>query len=291
MILLCIGVPRVVMIWLNGKQVDCLPLPHRALAYGDGLFETIRIDKGVARLLDRHLLRLTSSAMTLNFTLQDALVEISDKTANILHTMGNTASGVLKIILLRSHQGRGYRPTMGNSFDLIHEFYPADDLELGWKMKGINIGCCQSSVSVNSLLAGHKHLNRLDSVMAANECDINGWDDGVLFANDRVVEATSANIFIIKEDNLLTPKIDQAGVKGVTRDLILEEANNCFHGVLEKDLYVNDLLSADFIFITNAVIIARPVSKLIFEGEARLFNSQHSLFNALTNLLSGVLER
>jgi len=278
------------MTWLNGQQIDCLPLPHRGLAYGDGLFETIRMEQGNVPLLDRHLIRLASSANKLKFTNQSAISEITDITQMVVDSLPVPVTGVLKIILLRSHQGRGYRHETDNKFDLIHEFYPAESMDMGWNMKSLHLGCCQSRVSVNPTLAGHKHLNRLDSVMAAKECYENGWDDGLLFSDDQVIETTSANVFVIKDAVLSTPRIEKAGVRGVSRDLILEHSKNCFEQVLEANLYFSDLKAADFIFVTNAVIIARPVSRLFYGQEIKDYNSQNQLFNTLINLLSGVLK-
>lgn len=279
------------IIWLNGKQDNCLTLPHRGLAYGDGLFETIRIEQKTAVLLERHLTRLSNSANALDFTIQSALPEITRATTKIINTLESNASGVLKIMLLRSHQGRGYGHKSDNDFDLIHEFYPSDTLVTGWQLDGISLGCCQSSVSMNPTLAGHKHLNRLDSVIAKKECSDHGWDDGVMFAGDQVIETTSANIFAVKDNVLYTPKIEKAGVKGISRDLVLEYSESCFKKVIEKELYLEDIIAADFIFITNAVIIARPVSQLIFGKEIKAFNIQNESFSELVKLLSGVLKR
>lgn len=274
-------------VWINNREQNSLSLPHRGLAYGDGLFETMRVNQGQIPLKNRHIERLSSSSKKLFYVDQDISALIKSQLDDALHQIGSQ-SGVFKLILLRSHQGRGYAHKIDNEIDLIVEFYPSEFIKYGWDMPGITLGCCSHHISINPSLAGHKHLNRLDSVLAAQECKSNGWDDGLLLVEGEVIETTCANIFIIKNKNLITPPIEKAGVNGISRSLILDTAISIFDRVLIEPIKSAQIANADFIFITNAVIIARPVSQLVYDGNTTHFSKPNKLFNQLTTLLSGV---
>ncbi len=251
-----------VTIWMNGSPQDHLMLPHRGLAYGDGLFETIRIHNRQAPLFARHLARLISSAHTLGFADDNLAATLPQQVRDRIQALPE-AHGILKVSLLRQHQERGYGFLPGASPDVVIEFYPAEKTPYGWDLPPVRLGCCVTPVSVNAALAGHKHLNRLDSVLAAAECQNQGWDDGLRFAAGTVVEATSANVFVVSNNRLLTPELSTSGVKGVARQLVLDRAATCFDRVDEATLTLADIRTADAVFLTNAVMLIRRVAQVV----------------------------
>ena len=247
-----------VTVWMNNNPQDHLMLPHRGLAYGDGLFETIRIQNREAPLFERHIKRLLASAHTLGIGDTSLSKSLPQQILNRIKELP-AASGVLKVLVLRPQQGRGYGYVSSDVVDIIIEFYPADTTPYGWDLPPLRLGCCLTPVSVNTALAGHKHLNRLDSVLAMAECQTHQWDDGLRLAAGNVIEATSANVFLVRNNCLFTPELSSAGVKGIARGLIMERAVACFDRVEETTLTLEDVFTADALFLTNALVLLRRV--------------------------------
>lgn len=247
-----------VTLWINGKSEHHLTLPHRGLAYGDGIFETLRIQNHSAPFLSAHLKRLASSAQALFLADQKQMSAVEPLVLSCLSSLPEP-TGVLKILLLRHHQGRGYGFESGMP-DVIVEFYPSDEQPWGWALPALHLGHCQTPVSVNSQLAGHKHLNRMDSVMATAEVRGQHWDDGLRFVGDRLIEATSANVFLVKDNQLLAPSLKDAGVKGIARDIVLSHATGFFDQVVIGEPSLHDVCDAEALFVTNAVVLLRSVA-------------------------------
>lgn len=247
-----------VTMWINGKRQNHLTLPHRGLAYGDGIFETLRIQNHTAPFLTAHLTRLATSAQALLLAAPVQFAAIESLVLSCLSSLPEPI-GVLKIILLRQHQGRGYGFEAGTP-DVVVEFYPANDLPWGWELPALHLGHCQTPVSVNTQLAGHKHLNRMDSVLAMAEVQAQHWDDGLRFVGERLIEATSANVFLVKNNQLLTPSLNEAGVKGIARDIILSHATPFFDRVVVCEPTLSDVCDAEALFVTNAVLLLRQVA-------------------------------
>lgn len=248
------------MILVNGTAQTQINITDRGFQYGDGLFETIAVLNGKPCFLNRHLERLTQGCQRLKIPSPDL---------NILHAeiqqlCQNADHAVLKIIITRGSGGRGYRqpePIQATRVLSVHPFpnYPNE---------GINARFCQTRLSLNPTLAGLKHLNRLEQVLARSE-----WTDEVsegimLDINDRVIEGTMSNVFYIKNQQLYTANLTQSGVAGIIRGLIMER-----HSVIEHDYTKNQLLSADEVFICNAVLGIMPIKQL----EQQTFTiSQHT---------------
>jgi len=276
-------------VWINGQGQDHLKLPHRGLAYGDGIFETLRIQHNRAPLLSAHLKRLAHSAHTLGFGTGFNIQSIEAQVLSVLSS-GHNHCGVLKILVLRHHQGRGYAFVDGTP-DVIVEFYPADLLPFGWELPPLQVGRCDSVVSVNRQLAGHKHLNRIDSVLAAAEVRAQQWDDGFRFVGDQLVEATSANVFTVKGNCLKTPEIDLAGVKGVAREHILALAPAHFDAVVVGEITESDVCEAEAVFVSNAVILLRQVGSFTLGTQRVEYTQQPPGLLQLINSLREEMSR
>ena len=114
-----------------------------------------------------------------------------------------------------------------------------------------------------SPFAGIKHLNRLENVMAAADAPAGaGFEALLLDTTERLVSVTAGNVFLVKDGALLTPRVDRVGVNGVMRQVVLREAAS--HGIpaREQDLVMDDVASADAMFITNARIGVVPVQRV-----------------------------
>ena len=169
---------------------------------------------------------------------------------------------MLKIIVTRGASGRGYLPgeDSGNVTRIVDVFdWPSG---VSWSApQGVRrLHVCSVRLAVNPLLAGIKHLNRLEQVMATMECHEHGCDEGVMLdTNDFVIEGTRSNVFIVRDNRLYTPDLQYSGVNGIVRELLIEDVINHGIPVTVTKLMLADLESADEVFISNSVIGIRPV--------------------------------
>jgi 4-amino-4-deoxychorismate lyase len=112
-------------------------------------------------------------------------------------------------------------------------------------------------------LAGLKHLNRLENVLAASELTADASFDALMLdTSERLVSATASNVFLVRDGELLTPRVDRVGVNGILRQVVLREAARLGITAREQDLTLDDAISADGMFITNARIGVVPVQRV-----------------------------
>lgn len=226
----------------------------RGLHYGDGLFETTLLVNGHVRFLDDHLDRLFRGCERLGIraperrTLLDEIAQVS--------TAANR--GVLKIIVSRGASGRGYRPSGGAATRIValHPLKetPAHALKLRW---------CEIRLGRNARLAGIKHLNRLEQVLAQSEWREGEFDEGLMMDTEgELVCATAGNVFAVRDGALITPDLRFCGVQGVMRAQVLKAASKLGMAVSEEPLWPHDLEAASEIFITNAVRGIRSATSL-----------------------------
>jgi len=231
----------------------------RGLHYGDGLFETIAVKSGIAEYLESHINRLSKGCKRLKLINIDFLYlknQLEQK-AKTIH------KGVIKIIVTRGSGGRGYATPDNMSATILILEYPWPDYSDDLWNKGVSIKKCDIVLSTQPLLAGLKHLNRLENVMARMELENSDFQEGVLCDSEQnVIEATSSNIFIVKNDEIITPKLDNCGVSGVMREQIIEKLRITGSLVHVKDIQYKELLDADEIFLSNSVISIWPVARL-----------------------------
>lgn len=240
---------------VNGQPSQQIPADDRGFQYGDGLFETALLVNGRVRFLEDHCQRLFSGCARLGITPPDRqalLREIEQVTAD-------ADRGVLKIIVTRGAGGRGYRPSgalSSNRVVALHPFNPAPHaaLRLRW---------CDIRLGRNARLAGIKHLNRLEQVLAQSEWREGEADEGLMLDTEgEVVCATAANVFVVRDNALITPDLRFCGVQGVLRAQVIKAAAKLKLAVSEEPLWPHDLETASEIFITNAVRGIRSVASL-----------------------------
>ncbi|MFV1984596.1 MAG: aminodeoxychorismate lyase [Thiohalomonadales bacterium] len=231
----------------------------RGLHYGDGLFETIAIKSGIPELLDEHIARLKESCERLKFINVDFLK--IKKT--IRHNANNLGKGIIKLIVTRGSGGRGYLipDDMTPTYLLLQYPWPDYNIE-NWD-KGVTIRKCDIVPGNQPLLAGMKHLNRLENVLARMELKNTIFQEGILCDSEQnVIEATSSNVFIVINNKIITPKLEKCGVSGVMRDQVIKKAIANNMQIEIQDIPYKTLLDADEIFLTNSVIGIWPVANL-----------------------------
>ena len=249
-------VPRVL---IDGAEAGCLTVADRGLQYGDGLFETLAVRDGAPCLWREHFDRLSRGADRLGIPCPPREL--------LLHECrwltGGESTGVLKIILTRGSGGRGYGPPETPQPIRILTLYPWPDYPADWGEQGVKVIFCRTPLGENPVLAGLKHLSRLEQILARSEWRDRGVAEGLMQdGRGRIIGGTMSNLFLVRAGRLLTPQLDTCGIAGTVRDLVLRMGGTFGIRVLEKDIMRADLAAADGLFLTNALIGVWPVRYL-----------------------------
>lgn len=254
------------MLLVNGEAKDYIPVTDRGLQYGDGLFETIEVRGGQPVFLKQHLARLQQGCLRLHIPVPSAqhigceivaLLEHSD------HVTWQSSDCVLKIIVTRGSGGRGYRPPDSVEPTRIISLHPSPDYPSSYQLHGINARFCQTRLGLNPLLAGIKHLNRLEQVIARAEWSTLDIQEGIMLdINNHIIEGTMSNIFFSKDGILHTPVLSHSGISGIVRNLVFTLAYRHHITICEHFFDKEMLLSADEIFVTNSIIGIWPIKQL-----------------------------
>lgn len=244
--------------YVNGEEGHTLPILDRGLHYGDGVFRTMRIASGTPLYWPKHIERLLDDA---------ARIGLAQLLAQELAQLAKSAcagvdSGILKIILTRGSSDRGYQFS-GSTTTCIMLVYAASTLTPAESDSGVRVRLCQTRLSQNTRLAGIKHLNRLEQVLARAEWQDPEIHEGLMLDTEgHLIEGVSSNLFLVQDGSLRTADLTRCGVAGVTRDLVLESARRLIPIVDICDLNLQNLYQADECFICNSVIGIRPIIRL-----------------------------
>jgi len=241
--------------WVDGRPGDALPLGDRGLAYGDGLFETVAVRHGRPLLLARHLERLVEGCARLAIPCDREQVgtELQAFSAEL-------GEGVAKLLLTRGDGLRGYampRPAHPRRI-LIGTppaQYPAGNAE-----GGVALFPCRTRLAEQPLLAGLKHLNRLEQVLARAEWQDAEHAEGLMRdLSGRPIEGVFSNLFLVRGGMLLTPELSRCGVAGVMRAEILAQAEHAGIPAQVRDIDPGELPEADELFVCNSLYGIWPV--------------------------------
>ena len=244
--------------WIDGTRTDEVPADDRGLAYGDGVFETLLVRAGRPRFLDAHLARLSKGCARLRIPFA-ALRELRGDIEAAVALAPPLA--VLKIVVTRgSAVRRGYAPDGAETPRRIVSMWTAAPLERG---DGVTLARTSVRAADQPALAGIKHLNRLENVLAAGEARASGAFDALMLGgDDRLVSGAMSNVFLVRAGVLSTPYIDRAGVAGVMRGVVLRECGVLGLAVTQKNLMLEDLFGANEVFVTNARVGVVPVLRV-----------------------------
>lgn len=245
---------------VNGVVGGVLSVVDRGFAYGDGLFETMRFVNGQIPLLDFHFQRLHSSCGRLGIPYDNVRLaaELQRFTA-----LCPAQDGLVKLIYTRGEAGHGYYPPLPDMTIPTTIFIYTRCAQL--PSEPATMVLLSHRLTQNRLLAGMKHQNRLEYVLAAREISpkSSGADQhGLLLDSDGwVIETLHHNIFLCQFGRLVTPKLGNAGVKGVMRRLIIEELAKLVNlPVIESNIRLEDVANADEVFVCNSVRGLQPIA-------------------------------
>jgi 4-amino-4-deoxychorismate lyase len=244
------------MMLVDGIPANAVPATDRGLNYGDGLFETMRLHGGQVPLLARHLARLRAGCDRLQLAYPGD-VAIGDDLARL--AAAAPGEGLLRLVLTRGDGGRGYAPPADAQPRRIAARYPLPAAG----STTLAVGICKTRLGQSAALGGLKHLGRLEQVLAAAEVIAAGWDEGLMLDSDEhIVEGTRHNLFYVRDERLCTPPLDDCGVAGVMRGLILEVLAAQGRPGTEAPLRYHDRHEISEMFMCNAVAGVRSVSRL-----------------------------
>lgn len=241
--------------WINGQPAACIALADRGLAYGDGLFETIKVREGRALLLERHLARLQDGCQRLAIPCDIGMLR-----AELQAYMQQLGQGVCKLILTRGAGQRGYASPNPCMPQRILQASSTPQWPSTHAVEGIRLFACQLRLAQQPLLAGLKHLNRLEQVLARAEWSDPAYAEGLLLDQQgHIVDGVFSNIFIVHKQQLLTPDLTRCGVAGVMRAELLARAQVSGLSVQIMDITLQDLQQADEVFTSNSLYGIWPV--------------------------------
>ena len=261
---------------INGMASEQVSVRDRGLQYGDGVFETVAVCHGRPLLWEAHLARLQNGCERLAIPAPNSGV-LQVEAARLCT---GVMKGVLKIILTRGTGGRGYASGDAGEPTRVLSLFPWPAYEPGWAEAGIPARLCETRLARNPRLAGIKHLNRLEQVLARRE-----WEDEVAEGVMRdelgdVIEGVMSNLFVVTNGALATPDLSYCGVAGVMRALVLEKAGAMGVPARIGRVTLDDLERCDELFFTNSIIGIWPVVR---------FENRHFRVGPMTRQLQGAI--
>ncbi|HEY0665337.1 MAG TPA: aminodeoxychorismate lyase [Gallionella sp.] len=245
---------------VNGDPGNLISIRDRGLLYGDGVFRTLRASQGHAAGWPLHFEKLRHDCAALGITCPDFNLLSSELETLLL----SHPDGVVKLIVTRGSGERGYAPALTpppptRLWDISPTpVYPAE-----WAKLGIKARVCQLRLGHQPRLAGVKHLNRLENVLAAAESSDSGIGEGLLLdVEGHVIEGTRSNLFLVSGGELITPRLSACGVAGVQRDRVMDWAARHGMQVRVREVLLDELLMADEVFLVNSIIALWPIREL-----------------------------
>jgi 4-amino-4-deoxychorismate lyase len=248
------------VILVDGKLSASVPADDRGFLYGDGVFRTLRMVAGKPRWWLEQIAKLSEDASRIGLAAPDPAVWCAD----LEHIPTQLSDGVLKLILTRGSGPRGYLPHIAQAVRrlMVYEATPATP-NSGQRISDLCVRICSLRLGWQPRLAGIKHLNRLENVLARSEWSASDIHEGLLLDHaERVISGVMSNLFIWHRNRLLTPRLNQCGVAGVTRGRVMRLASEQGFDVEETDLNVHAVFEADEVMLTNSVMGLRRVARL-----------------------------
>lgn len=266
-----------------------MAVAERALQYGDGCFTTMAFYLGELQLWPQHLARLQHNCQRLGITFLQWSKLHADLT--ILLEKLNRTSGVIKIIISRGTGGRGYSPQGVSEASYIISSHPLPAHYADWQQQGITLGLSPVRLARQPLLAGIKHLNRLEQVLIKQALDATTLDDVLVCdTQDNIIEASAGNVFWWHQGTWFTPCLAQSGVAGVMRDTVCQLIASTGQTVRETNQTMTTNFAAEEMFLCNALMGIVPVNVLHADELSQQWHFNRDKVNALQVALHAHLQ-
>lgn len=247
------------MILVDGVESAVVSALDRGLAYGDGVFRTLAIRRGVTLQWPRQYAKLAADCAAVGIV-PPAEPLLREEVTRVARAEQHCA---LKVVVTRGPGERGYRydakaPAVRIVLSSPYPKYPRSYYD-----RGVRVRRCRLRLGDQPALAGVKHLNRLENVLARAEWTDSDIAEGLLLDNgDLVIGGTMSNLFIACSGTLVTPDLGRCGVAGVTRDRVVGAALARGVACTVGKVTWSDVLGADEAFLVNSLAGVWPVSEL-----------------------------
>ncbi len=246
-------------ILINGEIGEHISISDRGLQYGDGVFETIAVHQGRPLLWQQHIARLLEGCERLSIRPApdpESLRRDADELC------ADVRQAVLKVLVTRGESGRSYAiPTQSRPNRIVMLLswptYPREYADTG-----VAVRICATRISRNPGLAGIKHLNRLEQVLARSEWQSEYAEGLMLDEEGNIIEGTMTNLFLCSQGTLLTPDLSQSGVTGIMRTAVLDSAKKMSLPCQVTSITREMLDGAEEVFLTNSIIGIWPVRRI-----------------------------
>jgi 4-amino-4-deoxychorismate lyase len=244
---------------VNGIPGNTISIRDRGLLYGDGVFRTLRASRGRAQHWPLHYQKLQHDCHALGI----ACPGFELLSAELAELLASHPDGVVKLVVTRGMGVRGYAPPAGSEPTRIWDISPLPQYPSDNATRGIKARVCDLRLSAQPRLAGIKHLNRLENVLAAAEWnDVNIAEGLLLDADGHVIEGTRSNLFLVTQGGLVAPDLSHCGVAGVQRERVMAWAAQHNVSMQVRDVSLDEVLKADELFLVNSIIGLWPVREL-----------------------------
>lgn len=255
---------RTINYLINGSFDHIISPFDRGFAYGDGIFRTMKMVDGLPESWPQHYQKLVADCAVINIVCPSAELLMSDLQQLFSPIdLSENQLAVAKIIITRGEGNRGYTPPAITAPMRVVTKSAMPKYAVERFETGVNLTVCETRLAAQPLLAGIKHLNRLENVLARMEWTEPSVADGILLdMNNNVIECTAANIFARFGDMLITPSLHSCGIAGITRQRIINVAHTLSLKVKEETFNLEQLLSADEVIICSSLYGAWQVKSV-----------------------------
>ncbi len=248
--------------WLDGTRILALPLPDRATDFGDGVFETLLLLRRKPLLLELHLERLQQGLLVLS--LPDCLAQVRQQIAWVASQLDEEwVWTAIRVSVIRSPGPRGYAP-VNSPYARILISASLINRDCATLSAAATMSIANIRLATQPALAGIKHLNRLEQVLAAAQAQSEHMDECVVLdqAGDPV-SVIAGNLFLVRRGEILTPTLVDCGIAGTRRTQIMKCWGPAIgFAVRETKLTLADLMDAEEVFYSNSLQAVRPVQRI-----------------------------
>jgi branched-chain amino acid aminotransferase len=254
--------------WVNGRLLPAgapaLPVADRAFQLGDGVFETLRVRRGVPIELDGHLRRLHAGLDTLTIRLDWSDAEIAAAIAETVARNAPADAAVRVTVSRGAPESRGLLPAgwRDGHATLVVQAWPNAGVPAQVLERGLRAIVSTARRDPSSPLAGVKTVSRAEYVWAKLEADRAGVDDAISLTLDgHVAEATTASLAVVMGSVLRTPPLSTGVLAGTTRDWLLSADGAAAIGLDtgEAAFGLDELLGADEAILCSSVAGILPL--------------------------------
>lgn len=254
-------------IFFNGKyypsESAIVGAENRGLRFGDGLFETMKSINGEVEFIDEHFARLWKGLQVLQFNIPKHFTPdfLQLEITGLLKKNKHIKNARIRLTVFRGNGGL-YDEINHIPNYVIQTWALADDIGK-WNSNGLVLGVYNEAKKSCDIFSNLKHNNFLAYAMAALHAKKQKWNDAVLLNTDAgICDTTIANIFLIKDEIIYTPSLNQGCIAGVMRKNIIDVLKAANYQIVEGKLGVDDLVAADEVFLSNSIYNIRWVQSV-----------------------------